>query len=117
MPDGKPLAITKVFDTLLVLVENRGEIVEKEELMKRLWPDTFGEEANLTFSVQRLRKSLGDNARKPHYIGTVPRRGYRLIADVEPVFKTNDWSAVRTTCTQRLSVLISAIPAMVSSSR
>src|SRR2546425_8062884 len=53
--------------------------------MKRLWPDSFVEEANLTFNVQQLRKSLGDNARKPQYIETVPRRGYRFIAEVDEV--------------------------------
>src|SRR5215212_8328814 len=77
-----PLA-PKVFETLLALVENHGRIVLKEELMKRLWPDTFVEESNLTFNVQQLRKALGDNARKPVYIETIPRRGYRFIAGVE----------------------------------
>ena len=53
-----PLA-PKVFETLLALVENHGRIVLKEELMKRLWPDTFVEESNLTFNIQQLRKCLG----------------------------------------------------------
>src|SRR5260370_20304471 len=83
---GTPTPLTpKVFDTLLVLVENSGRIVEKEELMNRLWPDSFVEEANLTFNIQQLRKSLGDNARKSQYIETVPRRGYRFIAYVQEV--------------------------------
>src|SRR5438876_3496868 len=76
-----PLA-PKVFDTLLILVDNGGRIVEKEELMNRLWPDTFVEEANLTFNIQQLRKALGDNARRPRFIETVARRGYRFIAEV-----------------------------------
>ncbi|HEU4771656.1 MAG TPA: transcriptional regulator, partial [Candidatus Udaeobacter sp.] len=80
-----PLA-PKVFETLLVLVENHGRIVLKEELMKRLWPDTFVEESNLTFNIQQLRKCLGDNARMPVFIETIPRRGYRFIADVEPLW-------------------------------
>src|SRR5216684_2577127 len=81
---GRPTPVTpKVFDTLLLLVENSGRIVKKEELMNRLWPDSYVEEANLTFNIQQLRKSLGDNARKPQYIETVARRGYRFIADVE----------------------------------
>src|SRR5262249_21667293 len=75
----------KVFETLLALVENHGRIVLKEELMKRLWPDTFVEESNLTFNIQQLRKSLGDNAREPLYIETIPRRGYRFIAEVKPL--------------------------------
>jgi Tol biopolymer transport system component/DNA-binding winged helix-turn-helix (wHTH) protein len=84
---GKPISLApKVFETLLALVENHGRIVLKEELMKRLWPDTFVEESNLTFNVQQLRKALGDNARKPVYIETIPRRGYRFIAEVEPLW-------------------------------
>jgi DNA-binding winged helix-turn-helix (wHTH) protein len=83
---GKAIPIApKVFETLLALVENHGRIVLKEELMKRLWPDTFVEESNLTFNIQQLRKSLGDNAREPRYIETIPRRGYRFIAEVEPL--------------------------------
>jgi Tol biopolymer transport system component/DNA-binding winged helix-turn-helix (wHTH) protein len=76
-----PLA-PKVFDTLLILVDNSGRIVEKEELMNRLWPDSFVEESNLTFNIQQLRKALGDNARQPRFIETVARRGYRFIAPV-----------------------------------
>jgi len=84
--EGTPVALApKVFETLLALIENHGRIVLKEELMKRLWPDTFVEEANLTFNIQQLRKSLGDNARSPTYIQTIARRGYRFIAAVEPL--------------------------------
>src|SRR5437867_475312 len=80
---GKPLPLTpKLFDTLLILVENSGRIVQKDELMSRLWPDTFVEEANLTSNILQLRKCLGDSARKPIYIETVARRGYRFIAPV-----------------------------------
>src|SRR2546422_3349263 len=80
---GKPLPLTpKVFDTLLILVENCGRIVAKEQLMNRLWPDSFVEEANLTSNIQHLRKSLGDDARQPHFIETVAKRGYRFIAPV-----------------------------------
>src|SRR5215831_1866059 len=83
---GKPLPLTpKVLETLLILVQNSGRILEKDELMRRLWPDTFVEEANLAFNIQRLRKSLCDDARNPLYIETVPRRGYRFIAQVEEV--------------------------------
>ena len=83
---GKPVPLTpKMFDTLLILVENGGRIVRKEELMGRLWPDTFVEEANLSVNIQQLRKALGDRARLPLYIETVARRGYRFIAEVEKV--------------------------------
>src|SRR5262249_48669090 len=81
---NRPRPLTpKVFDTMLILVENSGRIVEKEELMNRLWPDTFVEEANLTSNILQLRKTLGDNARQPIYIETVARRGYRFIMPVE----------------------------------
>jgi len=83
---GKPVALTpKAFDTLLVLVEGVGRIVEKEELKKKLWPDTFVAEANIAFNIQQLRKALGDDARNPRYIETVARRGYRFMADVEAI--------------------------------
>jgi len=94
--EGMPVALApKVFETLLVLIENPGRIVLKEELMKHLWPDTFVEEANLTFNIQQLRKSLGDNARSPIYIQTIARRGYRFIAAVEPL--SSDESEVQDT--------------------
>ena len=78
--DAVPLK-QKAVDTLLVLVERRGEVVKKEELMKRLWPDTFVEEANLTQNIYTLRKALGEG----EYILTIPRRGYRFAADVRVV--------------------------------
>ena len=83
-----PLA-PKLFETLLILVENSGRIVQKEQFMERLWPQTFVEEANLTSNIQQLRKSLGDNARQPHYIETVAKRGYRFIANVERMETVN----------------------------
>jgi DNA-binding winged helix-turn-helix (wHTH) protein len=84
--EGKPLPLApKVFETLLIPVGNSGRIVGKEELISRLWPDTFVEESNLTFNIQQLRKALGDNARKPIYVETNARRGYRFIADVKEV--------------------------------
>src|SRR5687767_13143377 len=93
---GKPLLLApKVLETLLTLVQNGGRIIEKEELMKRLWPDTFVEESNLTYCIVQLRKTLGDKARHPRYIETIPKRGYRFIGDVEELLSdmgivTND---------------------------
>ena len=82
----QPIALTpKAFETLLILVESRGRIVEKQELMRKLWPDTFVEEANIAFNIQQLRKCLGDDARNPRYVATVARRGYRFIPKVEVV--------------------------------
>ncbi|HEX6717337.1 MAG TPA: winged helix-turn-helix domain-containing protein, partial [Pyrinomonadaceae bacterium] len=87
----KALPLTpKLFETLLILVENSGRIVQKEQFMERLWPHTFVEEANLTSNIQQLRKSLGDNARQPHYIETVTKRGYRFIANVQRVEPHNN---------------------------
>ena len=84
--EGKPLPLApKVLETLLTLVQNGGRIIEKEELMTRLWPDTYVEESNLTYTIVQLRKTLGDDARHPRYIETVPKRGYRFIIDVEKV--------------------------------
>lgn len=77
------IAITKkMFDTLVVLVENADRLVEKQELMQTVWHDRFVEESNLTFNIKMLRKALGDSASHPTYIETVPRRGYRFIAEV-----------------------------------
>src|SRR6478672_13778490 len=81
--EGEPVPLTpKVFDILITLVENRGQIVEKDDLMKRVWPSTFVEEGNLTQNVSLLRKALGENAGGGQFIETVPRRGYRFVAPV-----------------------------------
>lgn len=84
--DGKPVPLTpKVFETLQVLVENAGRLVEKDELMRRIWEDRFVEESNLTFNVKMLRKALGDDAHNPHFIETVPKRGYRFVAEIREI--------------------------------
>ena len=70
----------KVLHTLLVLVENSGRVVSKDELMKAVWPDTFVEEGNLTQNISMLRKVLGENPGEHIYIETVPKQGYRFIA-------------------------------------
>src|SRR4029077_13922023 len=72
----------KAFDILLALLENDGRIVRKDDLMKKVWPDTFVEEGNLTQNVSLLRKALGESANGPQFIETVPRRGYRFVAPV-----------------------------------
>jgi pimeloyl-ACP methyl ester carboxylesterase/DNA-binding winged helix-turn-helix (wHTH) protein len=76
---GRPVALTpKAFETLLVLVENQGHVLSREELMHRLWPDTFVEENNLSQNISLLRKALGDT----DCIETAPRRGYRFAMPV-----------------------------------
>lgn len=72
----------KVFDLLVVLVENSGRLIEKEELMKRIWPDSFVEEANLSVTVSALRRALGEGPDDNRYVETVPRHGYRFVAEV-----------------------------------
>jgi Tol biopolymer transport system component/DNA-binding winged helix-turn-helix (wHTH) protein len=73
----------KVLDTLILLVENHPRLVTKDELIRRLWPETFVEEGNLTFNVSTLRKVLGDDRNNGNrFIETVPKRGYRFIATV-----------------------------------
>lgn len=76
----------KAFDILLTLLESAGRVVPKDDLMKKVWPNTFVEEGNLTQNVSLLRKALGETASGPQFIETVPRRGYRFVA---PVSKTS----------------------------
>src|SRR5579862_1379114 len=69
----------KTFDTLVLLVRNSGHLLEKEELIKTLWPDSFVEEGNLSNNIFVLRKALGED---PPYIETIPKRGYRFVGAV-----------------------------------
>lgn len=81
--DEKPVPLTpKVFDTLEIFLENAGRLLEKDDLMQQIWQDRFVEESNLTSNIKMLRKALGDDAANPRFIETIPRRGYRFIADV-----------------------------------
>ena len=81
--EGEPVPLTpKVFDILITLVEKGGEVVGKDDLMKRVWPSTFVEEGNLTQNVSLLRKALGESAGGVQFIETVPRRGYRFVGKV-----------------------------------
>ncbi len=73
----------KVFELLHLFLENSGKLITKDEILDKVWSDSFVEEGNLTFTVNQLRKLLSDNARKPNFIETIPRRGYRFIAEVE----------------------------------
>src|SRR4030095_5540647 len=80
MREGEVIPLkAKAVDTLLLLIQSHGDVVEKDELMKLLWPDSFVEESNLTQNIYMLRKALGEAG----YIETVPRRGYRFVAKVE----------------------------------
>jgi Tol biopolymer transport system component/DNA-binding winged helix-turn-helix (wHTH) protein len=77
-----PVPLTpKAFDTLTLLVRRNGEVVQKDELLKAIWPDTFVEEATLAQNVFTLRKALG-HGKTGNYIETVPKHGYRFVAPV-----------------------------------
>ena len=75
----------KCFELLSVLVENHGRLLTKDELMEKIWADSFVEEGNLTFNIRQLRKMLGDDAQHPTYIKTVRQHGYRFIAPVKEI--------------------------------
>jgi DNA-binding winged helix-turn-helix (wHTH) protein len=72
----------KATEILIRLVMNAGQLIKKDQLLKEVWPDTFVEESNLSQTIFTLRKALGDDRSEPRYIETVPRRGYRFIAEV-----------------------------------
>src|SRR5215475_8042240 len=73
----------KVFDLLLVLVERHGRLLEKDELMKAVWPDSIVEEVNLANNISILRKTLSENGER--FIETAPKRGYRFVGSVKEV--------------------------------
>ncbi|HEY8185847.1 MAG TPA: winged helix-turn-helix domain-containing protein [Pyrinomonadaceae bacterium] len=84
--DGEPVQLTpKAVETLLVLIQQNGKLVEREDLMSAIWPETFVEDGNLNFNVSMLRKALGTDEAGEQYIQTVPRHGYRFRADVRQI--------------------------------
>src|ERR1700737_3885139 len=84
---GKILLQEQPFQILLMLLEHRGEVVTRDEIKKRLWPnDTVGEfDHSIHTAIKKLRKALGDSAENPRYIETIAKRGYRLLVPVELV--------------------------------
>ena len=73
------------FQVLSILLEHPGEVVTREELQKRLWPDTFVDvDHNLNTAINKIREVLGDSAESPRFVETLPRRGYRFIGELEP---------------------------------
>src|SRR5262249_36631140 len=88
--EGEPVSLTgKVLETLTVLVENRGRVMDKDELLRTLWPDTVVEEANLTQNIATLRKALGDNPKDRRFIATITARGYQFVAPVTEALNGN----------------------------
>jgi len=81
--DGVPLALTpKAADLLMALLEGTGRIVSKDDLMQRVWPDTFVDESSLTFHIHQLREALGGKEEGRHYVRTHPKRGYSFAPSV-----------------------------------
>ena len=83
---GRPVQLKpKIFDLLLYLVERQGQLVEKDELMREIWPNTIVEENNITVSMSMLRKILGEDRGGRKFVETVARRGYRFVAEVREI--------------------------------
>lgn len=81
---GRHVPLTaRGFDLLLLLILNRHRMLSRAELLRHLWPDVCVEDANLSVNVSMVRKALGEDRRTPRYIATLPRRGYRFVAEVQ----------------------------------
>lgn len=81
--DGEEVALApRAFDVLVVLVQNSGRLLSKDDLMSAVWGDTVVEEGNLSLYISLIRKALGDSADDPRYVRTVPKQGYKFIAPV-----------------------------------
>jgi len=94
---GEPLPLkAKAFETLLYLIENSGRVIERDELLSSLWPDTIVEENNLTQHISALRRLLGEKPDEHRYIATIPGRGYKFVAEVSKQSNDiDDGSAIR----------------------
>jgi Tol biopolymer transport system component/DNA-binding winged helix-turn-helix (wHTH) protein len=89
--DGAAVPLTpKAFDLLRALVERHGHLVTKEELFQAVWPDSFVEESNLSSNIALIRKALGDGENGLKFIETVPKRGYRFVAEVREASLVSD---------------------------
>ncbi len=90
---GAELALEpKTFQVLLFLLENRGRLIENNELLDAVWKDTFVTENAMTREIAKLRKALGDDPKTAKYIQTVHTQGYRFIAETEEVKTKNDFA-------------------------
>src|SRR5690242_13372056 len=88
--DGEPVRLApKAFELLRVLVQNSGSLVSKEKLLEEVWPGVFVEEANLSVNVANLRKTLDQGNTDCPCIETVPKRGYRFVAQVSELTYPN----------------------------
>ena len=81
--DGTPVPLTsRVFDTLLYMVEHHADVLDKERIIEAVWPDSIVEENNLAQAISKLRQIFGETPASHDYIVTVPGRGYRFVAEV-----------------------------------
>src|SRR6266446_702497 len=96
--NGTPVSLPpRAFDLLVVLVENNGSLVTKNDLLEIVWQEVSVEEGNITYNVSLVRKALGDNAAAPRYVATVSKLGYRFIAPVRrPTESSNSAAAIKT---------------------
>ncbi|HXG66709.1 MAG TPA: winged helix-turn-helix domain-containing protein [Blastocatellia bacterium] len=86
--EGQAVPLTnKAVETLALLVQNSGRVVEKDELLREVWPDTFVEEGSLSRNISVLRKTLGEGPTDHQYIQTIPKRGYRFVANVKEIIE------------------------------
>ena len=82
--NGQPIGLTaRCFDLLWLLIRNRHRMLSRRELFDTLWDGLCVEDANLTVNVSLLRKALGESRHQPRYVATLPRRGYRFVAEVK----------------------------------
>ena len=96
--EGKPVPLApKVYDTLLLLLESQGRLLEKSELLNRLWQGTFVEEVSLAHAISQLRKALRDGTDETSFIETVPKRGYRFLVPVEVLDPKSQETSARVT--------------------
>ncbi len=86
----------KAFDTLVVLIENKGRVVDKDTLLNQVWADTFVEEATLAQNISTLRKTLALQPDGKQFIETIPRRGYRFVGEVREIIDEEEIFVVET---------------------
>ena len=92
--NGTPIHLTpRSFDLLCVMVENAGRVLEHDELLDKVWEDTFVEQGNLKKTISALRHALGESPEASEFITTVPRKGYRFSAEFDPLGRRCDFNS------------------------
>lgn len=104
----------KVMEVLVCLAGQAGEVVPKEKLLQTVWADTFVTEHVLKVTVSELRKALGDDAKHPRFIQTIPKQGYRLIAEVAPAYKESaEQIAAPSTANRKRAIYVTALAVLL----